>query len=123
MTWVGGWGINIAAGGKAQGSTEASAKLANLIQSTGEFSIEAWVAPGNVTQTNADIVSYSGSDTTRNVTLSQHLQQYEAEVHSSVTNANGDPAVPDQRDAIRSRRPRCSTSCSPTIRSTAAAST
>jgi hypothetical protein len=92
VTWVGGWGINIAAGGKAQGSTEASQKLANLIQSTGEFSIEAWVAPNNVTQTNADIVSYSGSDTTRNMTLSQHLSQYEAEVQSSVTNANGDPA-------------------------------
>jgi hypothetical protein len=93
VTWVGGWGINIAPGGKAQGSTEASAKLANLIQSTGEFSIEAWIANGNVTQTNADIVSYSGSDTTRNVTLSQHTQQYEGEVESSVTNANGDPPL------------------------------
>jgi hypothetical protein len=93
VTWVGGWGINIAPGGKAQGSTEASQKLANLIQSTGEFSIEAWIANGNVTQTNADIVSYSGSDTTRNVTLSQQTQQYEAEVESSVTNANGDPPL------------------------------
>jgi hypothetical protein len=93
VTWVGGWGINIAPGGKAQGSTEASQKLSNLIQSTGEFSIEAWVANGNVTQTNADIVSYSGSDKTRNVTLSQQTQQYEAEVESSVTNANGDPPL------------------------------
>jgi Concanavalin A-like lectin/glucanases superfamily len=93
VTWVGGWGINIAPGGKAQGSTEASQKLANLIQSTGEFSIEAWIANGNVTQTNADIVSYSGSDKTRNVTLSQQTQQYEAEVESSVTNANGDPPL------------------------------
>jgi hypothetical protein len=93
VTWVGGWGINIAPGGKAQGSTEASQKLANLIQSTGEFSIEAWIANGNVTQTNADIVSYSGSDKTRNVTLSQQTQQYEGEVESSVTNANGDPPL------------------------------
>ena len=91
VTWVGGWGINIGPGGKAQGSSEASQKLANLIQSTGEFSIEAWIANGNVTQTKADIVSYSGSDTTRNVTLSQQLQQYESEVRSSVTNDNGDP--------------------------------
>jgi len=93
VTWVGGWGINIAAGGKAQGSSEASQKLASLIQSTGEFSIEAWIANGNVTQTKADIVSYSGSDTTRNVTLSQQLQQYEGEVESSVTNPNGDPPL------------------------------
>ena len=93
VTWVGGWGINIASGGKAQGSTEASAKLATLIQSTGEFSIEAWIANGNVTQKNADIVSYSGGDTTRNVTLTQQLQQFQAEVRSSVTNDNGDPPL------------------------------
>jgi hypothetical protein len=93
VSWVGGWGINIAPGGKAQGSTEASQKLATLIQSTGEFSLEAWVANGNVTQKDADIVSYSGGDTTRNVTLSQQLQQYEAQVRSSKTGENGDPAM------------------------------
>jgi len=93
VSWVGGWGISISPGGKAQGSTEASQKLANLIQSTGEFSLEGWIANGNVTQTNADIVSYSGSDTTRDVTLSQKLQQYEGEVRSSVTNDNGDPPL------------------------------
>jgi len=93
VSWVGGWGISIAAGGKAQGSTEASQKLATLIQSTGEFSIEAWIANGNVTQKNADIISYSGGDTTRNVTLSQQLQQYETEVRSSKTGDNGDPPM------------------------------
>jgi Concanavalin A-like lectin/glucanases superfamily len=93
VSWVGGWGISISPGGKAQGSTEASQKLATLIQSTGEFSIEAWIANGNVTQKNADIISYSGGDTTRNVTLSQQLQQYEAEVRSSKTGDNGDPAM------------------------------
>ena len=93
VSWVGGWGINIAPGGKAQGSTEASQKLATLIQSTGEFSLEAWVANGNLTQKDADIVSYSGGDTTRNVTLSQQLQQYEAQVRSSKTGENGDPAM------------------------------
>jgi cytochrome c553 len=93
VTWVGGWGINIAAGGKAQGSTEASQKLATLIQSTGEFSLEAWIAPANVTQKTAEIISYSGGDTTRNMTLSQQLQQYEAEVRSSKTSDNGDPPL------------------------------
>jgi hypothetical protein len=93
VSWVGGWGISIAPGGKAQGSTEASQKLATLIQSTGEFSIEAWIANGNVTQKNADIISYSGGDATRNVTLSQQLQQYEVEVRSSKTGDNGDPPM------------------------------
>jgi hypothetical protein len=44
VTWAGGWGINVGAGGKAQATTSSSAKLFNLIQATGEFSIEAWVA-------------------------------------------------------------------------------
>ncbi len=51
VSWVGGWGINIAAGGKAQATTATSAKIASMIQSTGEFSVEAWVAPANVAQT------------------------------------------------------------------------
>ena len=99
VSWVGGWGISIAAGGKAQGSTEASQKLATLIQSTGEFSIEAWIANGNVTQKNADIISYSGGDATRNVTLSQQLQQYEVEVRSSKT---GDTSANSTRMEPRS---------------------
>ncbi len=44
---VPGWGINVATG-KAQGSTTASNKLSDLIQATGEYSVEAWVAPANV---------------------------------------------------------------------------
>ena len=57
--WVGGWGINVKAGQKAQGSTTASKKLADMIKSTGEFTIEAWMAPANVVQEDAYAVSYS----------------------------------------------------------------
>jgi hypothetical protein len=89
VTWVGGWGINIAAGGKAQASTASSGKLASMITSTGEYSVEAWIAPANVTQATADIVSYSGSDTTRNVTLSQQAMQYQGATRSDKTDANG----------------------------------
>jgi len=93
VSWVGGWGINIGMGGKAQASTSASAKLAAMIQSSGEFSIEAWVAPGNVTQTKAFIVSYSGSNTTRDMTLDQEAMQYEGLTRSSVTDTNGQPPL------------------------------
>ena len=63
VSWVGGWGINIKAGGKAQGSASASKKLTDLIKSTGEFTIEAWVNNANVAQEDAYIVSYSaGTD-------------------------------------------------------------
>jgi Concanavalin A-like lectin/glucanases superfamily len=93
VTWVGGWGINLGAGAKAQASTSASAKFANLIQGTGEFTFETWVAPANVTQTGAYIVSYSGSNTTRDATLAQAVMQYQGMTRSSVTDTNGLPAL------------------------------
>jgi hypothetical protein len=90
--WFGGWGI-IVNGGKAQGTTAASKKLHDLIQATGEYSIEAWVVPANVTQEEARIVSYSGGDTTRNFTLQQTLYDYNHLLRTTETSANGDPAL------------------------------
>src|SRR5215813_2810839 len=93
VTWQGGWGINIGAGGVAQASTSASAKFASMIQASGEYTIETWVAPADVTQTNAWIVSYSGSNTTRNMTLGQDAMQYEGFARSSVTSTAGMPPL------------------------------
>ena len=74
--WVGGWGIDIR-DGKAQGSTAASAKLHDLITATASTRIEAWVVPGNVTQEDARIVSYSAGIDARNFTLGQTLYNYD----------------------------------------------
>src|SRR5256884_1353054 len=93
VTWVGGWGIDIGMGGKAQASTSTSSKLAAMIQSSGEYSIEAWVAPANVTQTSAYIVSYSGSNATRDATLGQDAMQYEGRARSSTSDTNGTPPL------------------------------
>jgi len=76
IDWVGGWGINIKAGGKAQGTAAASKKLTDLIKSTGEFSIEAWVNNANVAQENSYIVSYSAGVNARNATLAQNEYTY-----------------------------------------------
>ncbi|MBV9345611.1 MAG: LamG domain-containing protein [Gammaproteobacteria bacterium] len=92
-SWVGGWGIAIGMGGKAQASTSTSQKLAAMIQSSGEYSIETWVAPANVTQANAYIVSYSGSNTTRDMTLGQAAMQYQGLARSSATDTNGMPPL------------------------------
>ncbi len=92
VTWVGGWGINVKSG-KAQGSTTASRKLTTLISATGEYSIEAWVAPGNVAQEDARIVSYSGGTTTRNFMLGQTLYSYDFYNRSTSTGPNGDPKL------------------------------
>ena len=91
--WVSGWGISIGAGGAAQASTSASQKLAQMIQSTGEYSIEVWATPANVAQTDAYILTYSGDNTHRNMTLAQHAMQYEARTRSSNTDNNGAPAL------------------------------
>ena len=93
VQWVGGWGVNIASGGKLQGTSGASAKLYSQITSTGEFSVEAWVAPANVTQTNAYIVGYSGGKSNRNFTLGQSMYNYDFLLQNSHTSANGMPSV------------------------------
>src|SRR5882762_5302577 len=93
VSWVGGWGISLGAGGKAQASTSTSQKLAAMIQSSGEYSLEVWAAPANVAQTAAYIVSYSGSNTTRDATLGQDAMQYEGRARSSTTDTNGAPPL------------------------------
>ncbi len=91
-TWVGGWGIDLR-GGKAQGSTASSRKLHDLIRATGEYSIEAWVAPANVVQEMAHIVTYSGGTTARNFTLGQTMYNYDYFNRATTTDGNGDPAL------------------------------
>ncbi|HEX4240560.1 MAG TPA: LamG domain-containing protein [Steroidobacteraceae bacterium] len=94
VTWAGGWGITMgAAGGKAQASTAGSKKIHDMIEATGEFSVEAWVAPALVAVNNAYIVSYSGGDATRNVTLAQTNQDYDFIMRSSASDLNGMPQL------------------------------
>lgn len=91
--WVGGWGVQLL-DGKAQGSTTASAKLQELITATNEFSIEAWVAPGNVTQDGpARIVSFSGGSMARNFLLGQTLYSYDFLNRTDQTDGNGEPQL------------------------------
>ncbi len=98
VDWVGGWGINVTSG-KAQATTTSSQKLYNLITATGEYTIEAWVAPANVSQQGpARIISYSAGTTERNFTLGQTLYSYNVMNRSTTTDANGDPSL-DTADA------------------------
>ena len=100
----GSWGVIFLAGGaKAQATVESSSKLNTLIQATGEFSVEAWVAPAVVATALSDIVSYSGSDTLRNFTLAQTNQDYDFPLRSSNANLNGVPQLqtPDASMALQ----------------------
>jgi len=101
--WFGGWGITIN-NGRAQGSTSASRKLNDRIRLTGEYSIEAWVIPANVTQEEARIVTYSAGDTARNFTLQQTLYNYDFLHRSTTTGANGNNpqlSTPDALEALQ----------------------
>ncbi|MBT3038790.1 MAG: LamG domain-containing protein [Candidatus Thiodiazotropha sp. (ex Codakia orbicularis)] len=92
VTWVEGWGLDFS-DGKAQGSTGDSSKIAQLVQATGEYTIEAWVVPANVTQEGpARIISYSAGTDVRNFTLGQTLYNYNYLHRSSTTDGNGEPA-------------------------------
>ena len=93
VTWAGGWGVIVGAGGKAQATTAASSKLYTLIQATGEFSVEAWVAPALVAVKNSYMVSYSGGNTTRNFTLGQTNQDYDFMLRGSNSDLNGMPQL------------------------------
>lgn len=92
--WVGGWGVVFKTrNAKAQALSEPSKKFHQLITATGEYSIEAWVVPGNVTQEDARIVTYAGSATRRNFSLGQTLYNYDAFGRSTATNAAGTPQL------------------------------
>lgn len=106
VEWVGGWGLNFT-GGKAQASTATSTKLRNQITATGEYSIEAWVAPGNVVQEDVRIVSYSGSPDVRNFNLGQTMYNYDFfnrnDGVDAMQAANGDPqlSTPDAAEVLQ----------------------
>ena len=105
VTWSGGWGVNVGAGGKLQATTAGSSKLYNLMEATGEFSIEAWVAPALVAvpDNSSFIVSYSGGDTTRNFTLAQTNQNYDFMLRTPAATLNGTPelATPTAADVLQ----------------------
>jgi len=91
--WVGGWGIDIGSG-KAQAPTTTSKKLYDRITASGEYSIETWVVPANVSQEGpARIISYSASTTQRNFTLGQTQYNYDFLQRSNNTDANGEPQL------------------------------
>lgn len=99
-SWLAGWGVRFV-DGKAQGGASASGKLFERIGGSGEYSVEAWVAPANVTQEDAWIVGYAGGPDSRNLLLSQSLYNYLAYNRSSVTDDNngGEPPLMTDDDA------------------------
>jgi len=97
VKWVSNWGVRLnssGSNGRVQAAVQDSRKLQRYITQTGEYSVEAWVVPENVTQDGpARIVSYSGNENLRNFTLAQTLDSYDFFNRTSTTNANGTPLL------------------------------
>ena len=110
--WFGGWGITIRGGdpllaqpdGRAQATVSDSQKLFDEIRLTGEYSLEAWVVPANVTQEMARIMTYSGGEQIRNFALNQTLYNYDFLHRSTTNNENGDNpqlSTPDAAEVLQ----------------------
>jgi hypothetical protein len=103
VNWVGGYGLEFSgSGGRAQADTFSSDKLYSYIQDTREYALEAWVIPANVTQEDANIVSYSGGDLERNFTLGQDMYNYESfnrvDASPAPSSPNGTPIMSTGED-------------------------
>ncbi len=85
-------------GGRLQGKTGDSRKLYDLIATVGEYSVEAWVVPENVTQDGVPIIAYSGGANEHNFMLGQTLYNYDYFNRSSVTDGSGSPRVSTPND-------------------------
>jgi hypothetical protein len=92
MEWVPGGLKNVS--GKAQANATDSRKLFDAVSPAGRFSVEAWIVPDNTAQDGPTrIVSYSTSTSVRNFMIGQAAGDYRGRARSSVSNANGDPAL------------------------------
>ncbi|MCP4490858.1 MAG: LamG domain-containing protein [Gammaproteobacteria bacterium] len=88
--WLDGYGLELTGGNaKAQGDTDTSKKLRDFITSTGQYSIEAWIVPTNVSQPDAHIIAYSAGTEARNFTLAQDTYNYQLYNRTNQSNANG----------------------------------
>jgi len=80
VNWVSGYGIELS-GGAAKATSTASRKLYDEIvgssNAVGEYSIEAWVIPANVTQADRYITSYTLDGDTQNFALGQTMYNYD----------------------------------------------
>ena len=106
VEWLGSFGVRISDDSShLRASTASSRKFYdNIALGTGEYTVESWVVPSNVTQEGpARIASYSGGDDIRNFTLGQTLYNYNFFGRSSLTDANAQPFVstPDADEILQ----------------------
>ena len=66
----------------------------NVMQSTNEITVEAWIKPDNTTQSGpARLVSFSKTPSARNFTLGQKANNYDMRLRTTSTDGNGRPSL------------------------------
>lgn len=91
FAWLGNYGVRFLTNkATAVASQSTSTKLFNLISQSGEYSLEAWVMPANITQQNANIVSYALSTQSRNMGLYQNMYSYRTYNRSTASGSSTD---------------------------------
>jgi hypothetical protein len=93
VQWLEGGGLQISRP-TVIASSEPAQKVIDTVRKSGAISIEAWIRPANTTQAGpARIVTISRDTGVRNVTLGQKGTAYEVRLRTTVTSANGEPAL------------------------------
>ncbi len=87
---LGSYGLDFT-GGKAQANTATSKKFSDLLKTSGEYSLETWVIPGNVSQEDVNILSYDAGATAKNFALTQNAYSYILHNRSNESDTNGEP--------------------------------
>ncbi len=75
-------------------SSTAATKVSNALKVSNAVTIEAWIQPGNTTQTGpARILTLSQDANLRNLTLGQEETSYIGRLRTTKTNTNGKPQI------------------------------
>lgn len=92
VQWLSGGGLKLTAATRL--SAAADTKLHAALQATNEVTMEAWIKPGNLTQTGPGrIMTLSADTANRNMTLGQEASAYHARLRTTSTDNNGLPVT------------------------------
>ncbi len=85
-------------------SEQQATRLSQAIKKSGAITIEAWIRPAKIDQSGpARIMTLSHDPNTRNFTLGQDANKFEARLRTTKTSSNGIPAVASKPKSLKSQ--------------------
>jgi hypothetical protein len=87
------------------GTEKPPARLLNAVQKSGVITVEAWIKPANTKQDGpARIVTLSRNPNTRNFTLGQDGDRFDARMRTTRTSTNGIPSLQTQPRTVTTNK-------------------